>query len=639
MLQDIRERAQGWIAWFIVILISVPFALWGIQSYLGGGSEPVVAKVNGQEITERDFDFAYRNYRDLLRQQMGKNYRPELLDDELIRKQVLDSMIREQLILQASEKMGLSAGDALVRATIVAIPGFQANGRFNSQAYERSVRSRGLTPAGFEAQVRRRLISEQLSVAVTRSEIATGSEVASLMRLQLQKRDLDYLRIPADRYLDQVQISDAEVKAYYDANQKAFQAPERVKLEYLDLDIDNIAKTLSVDDETLRGYYEQHRKEYVTPGQRRASHILITVEEGADEATEKAAREKAEAILQRIRDGEDFATLARELSQDPGSAAEGGDLGYFERGVMDKAFDDAVFSMAEGDVSEPVRTLFGLHIIKLTGIRPETGKSFEELRDELKSAYLKNEAERLFYEYAERLGDLAYEDPGSLQPAADALGMKTIQSDWITREGGTGVLASPKVVGAAFSDDVLLEGNNSEPIEISPEQVVVLRVAEHEEAAIRPFEEVKQEITELLKKKQATELARAEAEKLLARLQGGEGLEALAADIGGKVVSLKGVERNAAVVDLPGDLRRRAFRMPRPEQGQPVYGKAELRDGDFALIVLRSVQDGTVKEAEAIGGEEKLKQALERVTGEAYYNHLIDNLRAGAEIEIIRKEG
>jgi len=637
MLQDIRERAQGWIAWFIVILISVPFALWGIQSYLGGGSEPVVAKVNGQEITERDFDSAYRNYRDLLRQQMGKNYRPELLNDELIREQVLDSMISERLVLLASEEMGLSAGDALVRATIVGITSFQVNGRFNQQAYERGVRSRGLTPSGFESQVRRRLISEQLSKAITGSEFAAPAEVQALLRLRLQKRDLDYLLVPAERYLDQVKVDEAQLRSYYDGHQQEFQAPERVKLEYLDLDIANIAKTLSVDDETLLGYYEQHRKDYVTPGQRRASHILITLEEGADEQTEKAAREKVEGILERIRAGEDFATLAKELSQDPGSAGEGGDLGYFERGVMDKAFDEVVFNMKEGAVSEPVRTVFGLHIIKLTGVKPETGKPFEELKEELKTAYLKGKAERLFYEYAERLGDLAYEDPGSLQPAADALGMKTQQSDWITRNGGPGALASPKLLGAAFGDDVLLEGNNSEPIEISPEQVIVLRVTEHEEASVRAYEDVKQEITDLLKKQRASELARAEGEKLLARLQGGASLPRLATDIDGEVVNLQGVERDNT--ELPANLRRRLFRMPRPGPDKPVYGQAQLRDGDFAIIALRAVNDGTAEDAAAIGGEERMKQALESTMGEAYYRHLLDNLRARAKIEITLKKG
>jgi len=215
--------------------------------------------------------------------------------------------------------------------------------------------------------------------------------------------------------------------------------------------------------------------------------------------------------------------------------------------------------------------------------------------------------------------------------------MKTLQSDWMTRVGGTGVLASLKVIGAAFSDDVLLQSNNSEPIEISPEQVVVLRVMEHEEAAVRPYEEVKQEITDLLKKQQAAELARAEGEKLLARLQGGASLEALASDIGGEVVSLQGVERDNS--ELPANLRRRLFRMPRPEPDKPVYEQAQLRNGDSAIVALRAVKDGTAEGAAAIGGEERLQQALESSTGEAYYRHLIDNLRARAKIEITRKKG
>ncbi|HEB97771.1 MAG TPA: peptidylprolyl isomerase [Sedimenticola thiotaurini] len=637
MLQDIRERAQGWIAWFIVILISVPFALWGIQSYLGGGSEPVVAKVDGQEITERDFDVAYRNFRERLRQQLGKDYRPELLDEKLLRKQVLDAMIRDRLIMQASEKMGLSAGDDLVRAAIMAIPSFQVNGRFDQQAYERSVRSRGLTPAGFEAQMRQALISEQLSKAVRNSEFATASELQTLVRLRLQKRDVDYLLLPVDRYLDQIQPGDDELRRYYDANQEAFRSPERVKLEYIELDAENIAKTLSVDDETLRGFYEQRKSEYITPGQRRASHILITVDEAAPKEVVEEARKKAEDILRRLRDGEDFATLARELSQDPGSASAGGDLGYFEKGVMDKAFDDVVFAMQEGDIEGPVRTPFGFHIIRLTGIRPEQGRSFDQVQDELRQAYLKNEAERLFYEYAERLADLAYEDPGSLQPAADALGVKTRTSDWLTRDGGEGILASPKVIGAAFSDDVLLEGNNSEPIEISPEKIVVLRVTDHEEAAVRPFDEVRQEVADRLRRQQAAEKAREEGTALLARLRAGDSLEQVAQEAGVEVVSREGVERDAR--DLPAALRRQLFRLPHPGEGKPVYGDAALPNGDFAVIALRAVRDGTMEDAGSIGGEEMLRRALERSRGEAYYRHLIENLRARADVEITKKEG
>ena len=273
--------------------------------------------------------------------------------------------------------------------------------------------------------------------------------------------------------------------SYYETNQQLFMAPERVKVEYIELDIANISATLKADEASLLGYYEQHKNEYVTAERRRASHILFALSEGPA-AEADALQTGIESALERIRSGEEFAKVAKELSQDPGSAESGGDLGYFDKGIMDQAFEDAAFALSVGEVSEPVKSSFGYHIIKLTAVQEESGKSYDQVKDQIKAAYLKSEAEKLFYEYAERLSDLAYEDPDSLQPAADALGIETKISDWIERSGGSGLFASTKVTGAAFSDDVLLERHNSEAIEIGAEHILVLRVVEHEESSVRP---------------------------------------------------------------------------------------------------------------------------------------------------------
>ena len=636
MLQEIRERAQGWVAWFIVILISVPFALWGIQSYLGGGSEPVVASVNGYEITEREFEFGYRNFRQTLRQQLGNNYRPELIDEARLRAEVLDSMIREQLILQASEQVGLGAGQDLVRETIRNIPAFQVNGVFNRDAYSAGVRSRGLTPAGFEAQVRESIVSSQMAKAISASEFATDAELKEFARLSQQQRELSYLLIPASDYLEQVEVSEQAVRDYYDGHQMEFMAPERVKVEYLDLDVTNIAETLSAEDDVLLGYYEQHKMEYETPEQRRASHILFSLEQGTDEAAETAARASASAALERLRNGEDFAALAKELSQDPGSADMGGDLGFFETGVMDPAFDEVVFALQEGEISEPIQTPFGIHLIKLTAIRPVTGKSFEEAKEEIRAAYLKNEAERLFYEYAERLSDLAYEDPDSLQPAAEALGMEIQTSDWFDRQGGPGIFAATKVVGAAFSDDVLVEGHNSEVIEIGPEHMAVVRVTEHEEAAVRPFESVQEEILSTLKREQAVAEARRRGEELLVGLRQGSSLEQLIAETGGELIERGPVTREER--ESPPAVLTSLFRMPRPQEGGKSYGEAVLANGDFAVIVLGKVTDGSVDDLQQRGGERAIAAALSRARGDTYFRHLVQNLRDNADIQTIKRE-
>ncbi len=636
MLQDIRDKAQGWIAWFIVILISVPFALWGINSYLGGGAEPVVAKVNGYEITEREFETSYRQFRQRLRQQLGAAYRPEMIDEASLRKQVLESMIRNRLVLQAAEKMGLGVSDELVRDTIRNIPAFQINGRFNRDAYERGISMQGLTSAGFEGRIRQAIVAEQLSTAIKNSAIATGAELKQLVSLQLETRGLDYLVIPAAGFKENATVLDDDARRYYEANQQAFVVPERVKVEYLDLDIDNIARTLKADDALLQGYFEQHKSEYQSPEQRRASHILITVEEGADEETVKKAGETAQAALDRIKAGEDFASLAKELSQDPGSAEMGGDLGFFEEGVMDEAFEQVVFDLKPGDISERVRTPFGFHVIKLTEIRLPEGKSFDEAKEEIRNAYLKNEAERLFYEYAERLSDLAYEDPDSLQPAADALGLKTQESDWVTRDGGEGVLSSPKVTAAAFSEDVLIGGHNSEAIELDAEHMLVLRVTEHEEAATKPFDSIRMQVDDILKVEKAAKLAREKGEALQVRLRQGANMEQVAGEANLEWVNKESVSRGDD--EVPPAVLSSLFKLPKPEGGKPVYGEAALENGDFAVIALGTVKAGEQEQAEKLGGMKALGEMVRRAFGESYYRHLLQNLRDEAKVEYTRQD-
>jgi peptidyl-prolyl cis-trans isomerase D len=630
MLQEIRERAQGWIAWFIVILISVPFALWGISSYLDGGSAPVVASVNGQDITEREFDNGYRQFRQRLRDQLGESYRPELIDDDRMRDEFLQRLIRERLVLQASDQMGLSAGDTLVRSYINQLPVFLVDGRFNNEVYERTLRNQGLTPVGFEAQVRQSLMSDQLLNGVSGTEFATQAEIDDLARLQLQQRGLKYAVLEAESFHDQVEVSDTQVRAHYDENPDAYMAPERVKLEYIDLDIENVAATLSADEASLLGFYESNKTDYVTEERRQASHILISM----DDAN---ALEKAQQALARVRGGEEFAAVAKELSQDPGSADLGGDLGFFGKGIMDQAFEDAVFSMSVGDVSEPVKTEFGFHVIKLVDIEKEKRKAYDEVKDQIRSAYLKREAERLFYEYAERLSDLAYEDPTSLAPAADALGIEPKTSDWLTQTGGEGLFASSKAIGAAFSEDVLNGRNNSEAIEIGAEHIIVLRVVEHEVAAVSPFDEVRDEVQTELMNRAAAVLAEKKGRELLASLNDASDFDAMMASAGLKLITIDAVDRNTTGV--PSQVRSSLFKMPRPQEGRSSYGEAKLSAGDFAVIALTSVKDGNAESLNELGGDATVRSALERSRGQSYYSHLIQNLRERAKVTITQREG
>lgn len=631
MLQNIRDKAQGWIAYGIVILISVPFALWGIQQYLGNGSEPVAAKVNGTEITERALDTQFQRFRQQLRAQLGAAYRPELFDDDRMRLEVLNRMIRDELIQQVSHDMGLRVSDALVQATMIGMENFQKDGRFDQETFERAVRLQGLTPAGFMERVRQLLLTQQLSQAVGAGTFVTKLEQDEYLRLMNQKRELAYFVVPAADYLVDGGVSDEQINTYYEANQAEFVTPERVKLNYLHLDTKTAGSTVEVNDELLRGYYENNLEKFGLPEQRRASHILLLVAEDADASAVDEAKQKIDALVQRLAQGEDFAELAKTNSQDPGSAAKGGDLGFFGKGVMDPAFEAATFALQKGEVSQPVRSSFGFHLIKLTDIKSGDVKPFEAAKREVEQAYRKAEGEKIYFEMAERLADLSYEDPSSLEPAANALGLKIQHSEWVTREHGEGVLASPKVLASAFSEDVLQGHNNSELIELDGESALVLRVTDHEEASTLPLADVKDRIVETLRKQNAEAQAKAEAEKRMEEIRSGATVQQVAGAI--QVTGPVTIGRNDRSV--PVELSAAVFRSEKPATGKSTPGLVKLASGDFAVFGLDAVTEGDVDEQGASVLARNLQSGLER----GFYDELVADLRTRADIEILLKKG
>jgi peptidyl-prolyl cis-trans isomerase D len=635
MLQSIREKAQGWIAWIIVILISIPFALWGIQEYLGVGSAPVKVSVNDREITEREFESDYRRFREELRLRMGSSYRPDLLDDKLLRKEMLASVIRTELIYQQAIDFNLRASDQILRDVIKSDPRFQSSGKFDQKSYENASRRLGLSTDGYELQMRRLLVSSQLQRAISGSEIVTQAELEDSLRLKDQRRKMSYLLIPAKNYLAVADIKAEEIETYYQGNKPSFMSPERVKLEYLELDIKSIAQTIKVEEDELRGYYQQNQNEYQVPEQRRASHILISVDDATDEIAVAKARVTAEEALKRISSGEDFAKVAKELSQDPGSAKQGGDLGFFGKGVMTEQFEKAVFSMKKNTVSDLVKTKFGYHIIKLADIRAPKGKSFDEVKQSLAETFRKEEAGRIFYDYAEKLADLTYEDPDSLEPAADALGLKIQTSDWVGRDGGEGVLGNGRVISASFSEDVLNEGHNSELLELDSEHVLVLRVVEHEESQVRPLEQVRGDIEQILKRSAASKLAGEKGAEIIAKLKQGQSLNKMAAEYKVELKPVAEVVRDSS--KLPGEILGALFKMPRPQGQNLVYDEIGLKSGDYAVIALEQVIDGSgsgLKDEDS----SKLKAAMERNFGESSFDHLVENMRERSEIVIPEKK-
>ncbi len=625
MLQFIRERAQSWIAWVIVTLLIIPFALWGINQYFDGGKEIPAAKVNDIEIPQQRLQQAFYQQQQRLREMLGANYRPEMFPEEQMRQQVLDGLIEQELLVQTANDSGMRIGDALLAATIHGVPVFQQDGQFSQQAYEGALRTRGMVPAGFEADLRRDMLTQQLYAGIARSDFATPAERRAMQQLLGQQRDIGFLLLPLADFVAKAQVGKEEIQAFYDAQGALFMQPEQVSVAYLELSAAHISKGITVGEDELRARYQAQLTNYTTPEERHARHILIRVEAGADAATEQAARAEADKLLVQLRGGASFEDVARKSSQDPGSAAEGGDLGFFGRGVMDKAFEDATFALKPKELSEPVRSAFGYHLIRLEAVRGGDTKPFAAVREQILDEIRTERAEQQFYEQAEQLANLTYEHPDTLEEAAQQLALPVLKSEPFTRRGGSGLLANPKLVNAAFSEDVLARGNNSEAIDVERNHMVVLRVLQHQPEMRRPLDSVREEIITRLRRDKAADAAREAAAALQQQLQQGGDPVLVAKGARAKWQRTEGVSRESATIE-PAVLRR-VFAMPRPEAGQVRWEQAVTASGDIAVVALYAVRDG-----EVLDGEDGTAGDLERAAGDAAFAAVLSGIRAGSKI-------
>lgn len=634
MLNFIRERAQGWIAWVIVGLLIIPFALWGINEYFGSGGKLVAATVNGVEIDQQEFQRSFYERRSQMQEMLGKQYDSRVFDPQL-RQRVINELVEQELLLQNAHEMNYRISDQSVVATVQSIEAFQENGVYSPDRARQVLRSQGLSPAAFEQRVRRALLASQLPSGVSSTALVTDAALDHLIRLQDQKREAAYLRVSLKHFEDPADANEQAVDRYYEDHRDRFMTPEAVSVEYIELNAAELALDEKPSEDALREYYQSHSSQYVVPEERHVRHILITLPEGAGEDEVAAARKKAQALRQRIENGESFQALAKEYSQDPGSAAQGGDLGFIGRGMMEPDFEQAAFSLEAGQVSEPVLTSFGFHIIRVDEIRPQQAKPFEAVRDELLQAYRRDMAERRYYELADKLTNLAYESPDSLSEVAKTLGLSLKESPFFSRESGKGIFADPPVVAAAFSDEVLHQGYNSEPIEVGEDHVVVLRVKEHHEAAPRPLAEVADKIREILIREQARERARTAVDGLLQRLRASESRAAVAKELGAKWEQSGSIGRRAAGLDPA--IAEALFRLPKPAEGGDSYGSTELATGDLALIALERVTDGDPASYDK-AERENLQGQLMRLRGNEISRDLLESLKAKAKIRIFIDE-
>jgi peptidyl-prolyl cis-trans isomerase D len=636
MLQTLREKTSGWIAFFILAAVSIPFAFFGIEQYFEVRTPNYVAKVGEKEISQDEFRDRFEQYRQNARRQLGESYDAEYFGSTLVKRQVLEQLVNEELLTQAAKAAGTEASDERVRREIAAIPAFQVDGKFDAAQYQLLLQSQGrpLTPAGFEAQIRRDLSAREIPGQVAGTAVVPEAAVDRYLVLREQTRDFAYAILPPPP-APAAEPAQAEIETWYEANKGEFMTEEQVSLRYIDIDAAAIEVPAQPDDETLRQRYEEQRARFVVEEQRLASHILVKVAADADADTLKAAQEKAAAIAVRARAaGADFGALAREASDDIGSKAAGGDLGWVEKGITQPAFETALFEMQAGAVSDPVKTDDGFHVIQLREVQPGRSKSFEEVRDELAAQYASGERERLFSERTGTLIDQIYKDPTSLDPAATALGLPVQRTAVFGRDGGEGIATTPAVVREAFSDRVLADGGVSDPINISPNRVVAIQLDEHKPRANRPLEEVRAEVVARIQAEAARKAAADAARAIGDRFEQGADLATLATEVGATVAEATGSGRQALNHD--GSVVEQAFKLPRPAAGANVRKLVELTGGRFALVELRGVTDGDSAKVEA-AQRDAVRTQLQQAAAAAESRALVEALRAVTEVKIVEE--
>lgn len=635
MLHFIRERAQGWIAWVIVGLLIIPFALWGINEYFDNGGKLVAATVNGNEISQREFQQAFYEQRSRMQQMLGAQYDAQLFDPQ-IKQRVISELVDRELLLQHAKNMGYRVSDQTVVSTIQGIDAFRENGAFSATLYQQQVQMQGQSPAAFEQRVKRLITAGQLPDGLATSVLITDAELDAVIKLEEQQRDFQYLVLKAENFKDTSVASEEAINAYYEKHAERFMTQEQLRVAYVELSADALRSDQAPGEDELREFYEANNSQFKVAEERQASHILIQIEEGADEDAVAAARQKAESLHAQIKAGESFEQLARKNSDDPGSAELGGDLGYFGRGMMEGDFEEVVFSLNEGEVSEPVLTSFGFHIIKLTGIRAEESKPFDEVREEIAAMFKKDEAERKYFELAEKLTNMAYETPDSLRGVADTLDLELKESPFFTRRGGAGIFANPRVTTLAFSDDVLKQGFNSEPIELGENHVIVLRLLEHQPASRRPLAEVKAQVIESLVQEKAQESARAAGEKVVQQLSSGES-DTVLATVSAEWLSAGSITRKATDAKINPAIIKQAFRLQHPTTESPRFDGIALSSGDYAVIRLDKVTDGDPAAADK-AARETVKRRLASEQAANAQARLVAALKSTAEVVVHSEE-
>ncbi|MGS0825921.1 SurA N-terminal domain-containing protein [Shewanella sp. 0m-8] len=615
MLEKIREGSQGVIAKSILVLVILSFAFTGVSSYLGSSTEVAAATVNGEEISNSALEQAYQNERSRLEQQLGDMFATLSADDnymQSVKQSVLERLVAEKLLDQNAAELGLRVSDAQVIAAIKAEPAFQTDGHFDNDRYQAILRQLGYQANSFRDMMRTDMTRRQLVATLIGSEFVLPGEAKHLADLQGQTRDIDYKVIDATPFLADISVTDEQIKTYYDSNLGQFIRPEVVSLDYIELDAKDLASDVTVTDADAQAYYDEHQAQYTQAEKRLAAHILVQL--GDDDS---AAKAKAEAIYKQLQDGADFAEIAKTESEDTFSGEQGGQLDWFEAGVMEPEFDQALFALNKGEYSNVVKTNFGYHIIKALDIQPGAQAPFADVKEKIIAQLQDKQAVDKFYELQQVLADSSYEVPDTLVEAAKDLGVEVQTTAEFTRSNPPELFSKPELLNEAFSSNVLLDGMNSDVLEVEPNHVVVIRVNTHKAAGTMDLADVRNAIANRLKQEQANEAARKQAQELMTAVE--------ASGVPADFVVQDKLARFAQDVD--GAIVNKAFAMAQPTD-KPSVDTVALANG-YAVVVLKQVNAAEGVDASLL---DALKQRLSSQYSENDYRAVIATLKAKGEV-------
>ncbi|PWI34296.1 peptidylprolyl isomerase [Vibrio albus] len=613
MMDRLREGVNSLAVKIILGLIILSFVFAGVGNYIIGGSGNAAAKVGNTEIGRGAFEQAYQSERNRMQAQMGDYFANLLADPAYVqsfRKSVLDRMIDEVLLEQYADSLGMRISDEQIRAEILSMAPFQNNGEFDQEIYQSALRRAGYSVDSFAEYLRRDMTRRQVLTAIQGSEFALDSEVQAQSSLITQTRDIQTITLMLDDFAKNAELTDEELQAYYKANPDNYTRPEQIKVAYLELSADALKEQISVSDEDAKKYYNEHLDSYSTQEQRQLSHIMV---EGDDEA-------KAQTILDELNAGADFAELAKEKSEDIGSAELGGSLGWVEKGVMDPAFEEAAFALEnKGDTTGLVKSSFGYHIIRLDALKAAEAKPFDQIADEVKSEIAEQKAVERFYELQTKLETVAFEYPNSLDDAAKAIDQPVQSTDFISPSEAPDILSSAAVMQALQSAEVKEDGLNSEVIEVAPEHVIVVRVNDVRDETVLPFEDVKQQVIAQLSEQKGEQQAQELATTVVDELKSGH-QDVLA-------------EHNLAFgetesVNRGSEFSATVFAMPKPEEGQVDYAQTKDREGNIVIVALSGVNAEVNPQY-----TDQISTQMANSGAQQGLSALLSGLRAQAEIE------